>query len=84
MMFAEKSDEVVRQYLNKYFGLLTGQIAFLPKGKSKDEFPIPIQQFTFMNALFFRQAFMEADKRNIMTPAEKAMGQELMDLIEQK
>lgn len=80
-MFSGKSDAVVMEMLSKHFGLLTGLVAFTPKGKSKDESPIPIQQFTFLNALVFRQAFMEADRRSLMNPAEKAQGQELFDMI---
>jgi len=78
--FDAMSDETIRNTFNTNFCLLTGITPFRSKGKESD---IPIQQFTFINAMAFFHAFKQMQSRGLpMSEMEFNCASELNDLIE--
>lgn len=86
MNLSDKPDQFVIDLVNKNFRFIIGDDRPLIKGgKTKNDDNITAEQWfeqmSFMHLMFFMNAFREADKRNLMNPAERVFGQEVMDMI---
>lgn len=76
-MYATVSDQGVREQMELHFSIITGAVLPTPKGKGADLEGWK-QQFSFINIMAFRAAFIEASKREICTPAEVIAGNEIL------
>lgn len=84
-MFTKSTDEFVIKTVRDNFAFVTGQTRPVPKGKSKNDDDVtPEQWFGAMSPLhfmFFFHAFPVAVERGLLHSVEVAMGQEIIDMI---
>lgn len=79
-MYSTVPDEGVRAQMELHFGIITGLVPPTPKGEGAD-FEGWKKEFSFINVMAFRNAFMEAKARGLCSPAEVIAGDEIMEII---
>ena len=78
-------DEQVREQMNSNFSFLTGSSRPMVKSKGKNAEDITpemwFRELSWVHCFIFCQAFHEAVARGIVSPIEKAMGEQLIAMM---
>ena len=82
--FEKLSNDALMEMLNLHFGIITGSTKPVEKPVNPSKKPdkkIPFEEFSFVNFSIFMGCFRVAVERGILSPAEIAIGNEVMGII---
>ena len=83
--FEQLSNDALRSMMNLHFGIIVGATQPIVKPKAPNKKPekeIPFSEFSFINVVAFMGCFRVASARGILSPAEIAAGNAIMEVVE--